>query len=71
MAIVGRLYRANNNVSRLSKEHPIVVLVIDRRPSGYDKTTTIVTVEYLVGEQKNRMEEKIFHLYFNLLEEEA
>ena len=72
MAIVGKLYMANKNyVDLLTRSgrkvvQPTVALAIDRYtnvsgPYG-------VKVRYLLGEDKNLLEEDTFHIYFDLLD---
>lgn len=73
MAVIGKLYRTNDNIYGLYKKdlieliHLNIVLVLDRYISSYDDNVNIV--EYLMDENKQVVEETVFHYYFDLLEE--
>lgn len=74
MTIVGRLYRANKSYVDLYAHSSIkidqipIVLVIDQYSNVAGRHG--VRVVYLIGENKNTVEEPVFHHYFDLLEEE-
>ena len=73
MAIIGKIYQTNDNIYGLYEDdlRDIVqkntALILNRRMSSYDDN--IIVVEYLIGENKQAVEETVFHYYFDLLEE--
>ena len=75
MAVIGKLYRANKSYvggaprSSIKIEQLPIVLVIDRYSNVAGRPG--VRVVYLIGENKNIIEEPVFHQYFDLLEEEV
>lgn len=74
MAVIGKLYKANKSYAdlyaRSSKKIDQIptVLVIDRYSNVAGRHG--IRVVYLIGENKNTVEEPVFHQYFDLLEEE-
>ena len=73
MAIIGKIYQTNDNIYGLYEDdlRDIVqkntALILNRRMSSCDDN--IIVVEYLIGENKQAVEETVFHYYFDLLEE--